>query len=65
MEKFVCCLCHKLIVGYGNNPWPISTDPEDRCCDVCNYTKVIPARIAMLNVAKKNSRVLTEIEDNE
>jgi hypothetical protein len=31
--------------GYGNNPDPLGVLPEDRCCDDCNTTKVIPARL--------------------
>ena len=27
----------------GHNPQPLSN--EGRCCDVCNHTKVIPARL--------------------
>lgn len=38
-----CCLCGKEIDGYGNNPWPLAEEGE--CCDECNETKVIPARI--------------------
>ena len=64
MKRIICCLCHKPIIGYGNNPWPISTNPEDRCCDVCNYTKVIPARLEIARIAKENSRI-TEIIDGE
>jgi hypothetical protein len=29
--------------GYGNNPQPLSD--IGRCCDTCNMTKVIPARL--------------------
>ena len=44
-EKFKCCICGKVFDGYGNNPYPASADPNDRCCDVCNIQKVIPARL--------------------
>lgn len=40
-----CCLCGKEIRDYGHNPWPLSDNVEDRCCDLCNMLKVIPARI--------------------
>lgn len=33
-RKETCVLCGKLIVGYGNNPWPLSG--YGRCCDECN-----------------------------
>ena len=44
--KPICCLCgNECENEWGNNPWPLSKKPEDRCCDVCNDTKVIPARL--------------------
>lgn len=48
MEKtLICCLCGEEILDpYGHNPYPLATNPEDRCCETCNDTKVIPARIA-------------------
>jgi hypothetical protein len=43
-----CCLCAKPIRGFGNNPAPLG-EPGQRCCESCNYTRVMPARlIAML-----------------
>lgn len=48
LELAVCCLCGQTFVGYGNNPWPLSHDINDRCCDRCNDTKVIPARLAQM-----------------
>jgi hypothetical protein len=51
-EPPVCCLCgqpcepwHAPPTGYGHNPWPLGTDPEGRCCNTCNDTRVIPARL--------------------
>jgi len=44
---YVCCLCGSDEFGYGNNPAPLDQMPN-RCCDACNYTKVIPARIEMM-----------------
>lgn len=46
--EFDCCICGAHFVGYGNNPWPISKNENDRCCDDCNIEAVIPARIAKL-----------------
>ena len=46
-NSVTCCLCGRTIEGYGNNPFPLSENEDDRCCDNCNWTKVIPARIAM------------------
>ena len=39
-----CVLCKKEVKGYGNNPSPLSE--KGSCCDECNITKVIPARLA-------------------
>ena len=41
--EFKCVLCGRHCTGWGNNPWPIST--EGQCCDECNL-RVIEARIA-------------------
>lgn len=38
-----CCLCGDPIAAYGNNPWPLADEGE--CCDRCNFTKVLPARM--------------------
>lgn len=45
-ETFKCCICGKECLGFGNNPRPVKT--EGRCCDECNITFVIPARIQMM-----------------
>lgn len=42
-----CCICGKLINGYGNNPWPVVKKADAECCKKCNNTKVIPARMEM------------------
>jgi hypothetical protein len=43
-----CGLCDgTLDCKYGNNPAPLKTNGRnDVCCDTCNATKVIPARMA-------------------
>lgn len=38
-----CILCEEQYTGYGNNPAPLSK--VGRCCDKCNSTRVIPARL--------------------
>lgn len=47
-ETYICCLCGKEKEGFGNNPYPLckENDFESRCCDDCNISLVIPARIA-------------------
>ena len=49
---FKCCLCGGFFSGYGNNPDPLGKLPE-RCCNACDNSKVIPARLAMLADIKK------------
>jgi len=36
-----CIICGENIEGYGHNAQPVK---EGQCCDVCNSTKVCPAR---------------------
>ena len=45
-ETGVCCLCGGTYTHYGNNPYPLCDEDDDssRCCDACNWRKVIPAR---------------------
>ena len=43
-EKLMCCFCKEEIDGYGNNPEPVA-EGELKCCDKCNASVVIPARI--------------------
>lgn len=53
-EVKVCCICGEKFKGWGNNPWPVVEDPEARCCDYCNDTKVIPARIEQMFATKES-----------
>lgn len=49
MDLFKCCLCGKDTKEFGNNPDPLpSINDSDECCDECNETKVIPARLSSL-----------------
>ncbi len=45
-----CVLCGVKILGWGNNPAPLANKGE--CCDVCNDTKVIPARLEAMFARK-------------
>jgi hypothetical protein len=46
---FTCSICGDTVAGqWGNNPDPLAS-PDKRCCDECNNSKVIPARIAQLH----------------
>ena len=45
MKAFDCILCGKKDVKeWGNNPAPLGNLP-DKCCSICNMSKVIPARL--------------------
>ena len=48
-EKHICCICGKEFIGWGNNPYPYTPKDgeENVCCDECNNTKVVPARIIL------------------
>lgn len=46
-HNYVCSICGKLFTGYGNNPYPVTTGKDDRCCDVCNDIVVIPSRLGL------------------
>lgn len=48
MNKY-CCFCGKPIGKYGNNPYPANTDPDAECCDACNLSVVIPARLQLID----------------
>lgn len=48
-DKYVCCICGNVFIGWGNNPYPVVKDEDARCCDDCNAMYVIPARIEALS----------------
>tara|TARA_R100000008_G_C3559605_1_gene155316 strand:- start:426 stop:611 length:186 start_codon:yes stop_codon:yes gene_type:complete len=50
-KKEKCCICNLEIEGYGNNPHPIKN--EGRCCDECNGSQVVPARIELTRILRK------------
>ena len=53
--KMKCCICGQEIVdGFGNNPWPVKDKGE--CCDLCNISVVLKARLNMLNNKKKGEK---------
>lgn len=45
-DPHFCCICGKMIDGYGHNPHPIVKAEGYRCCDKCN-DKVLVARVYM------------------
>lgn len=48
-ETGKCCICGKDYTNYGNNALPVK---DGRCCDTCNGTVVLSARIANLQQGK-------------
>ena len=50
-----CSICgNEISDNFGNNPWPVRINEEDRCCDRCNSTFIIPARLMLGRVEKEN-----------
>ena len=45
-----CCFCGKPYNLYGNNPDPVDTRKNARCCNACNAKIVIPARLALFEL---------------
>jgi len=52
MEKTICVICGKQIIGYGNSPWPLAD--SGRCCDNCN-SRVVTARFERLLLKEAES----------
>ena len=44
-ETGVCSICQGEYTHFGNNAQPVN---DGRCCDNCNETVVVPARINQL-----------------
>lgn len=41
-----CCICDApLARNEFNNPWPWPADENAKCCDLCNNSVVVPARL--------------------
>lgn len=48
-EKFNCCICGDESQGFGNNPEPVKDlEIDGPCCDTCNYSEVITARLMFI-----------------
>ena len=51
-NKITCSICGQIIVEeFGNNAQPVN---DGICCDYCNSTVVIPARIKLAYNLKNN-----------
>lgn len=44
-ENHDCCFCGADFGRWGHNPEPLMDGTTKACCDTCNFTKVIPARL--------------------
>ena len=44
-ENRMCTICGRVITGYGHNAEPVA---RGMCCDECNSSRIIPARIAAM-----------------
>jgi len=53
-EEKECPLCGDYYSGYGNNPAPLKV--EGQVCDDCNMNEVIPARMAEMNLKRKEKK---------
>ena len=53
-KPWKCCICGCYYEGWGNNPSPVSNSEYARCCDLCNTTVVIPARLKLLRERGKD-----------
>ena len=42
-----CVICESVIPDLGHNPDPVNNG-KGRCCDLCNITVVIPARLKQI-----------------
>lgn len=45
-----CVICKQRFDGHGNNAEPVA---KGLCCDTCNMSKVIPARLMMMANARR------------
>ena len=45
-----CCLCGKIIQGYGHNAEPLS---KGVCCDECNVQVIIERRMELFDLIDK------------
>ena len=52
-EEKTCCLCGTVFTEWGNNPEPIKSFEEGKCCNWCNDKYVIPARLRDLFVGSR------------
>jgi DNA-directed RNA polymerase subunit RPC12/RpoP len=49
-----CVICGKEIFGYPNNAMPVA---KGYCCNDCNWTVVIPARIRRMLLSANQTEI--------
>lgn len=54
-QEQICCICGQKFTGWGNNPYPVVTDENARCCNMCNEMRVLPARLAQMFSRKEDN----------
>lgn len=57
MSAKKCCICGEKFTGWGNNPALVKTRGE--CCDACNSSVVVPARLAQFFGSKSTTEKKT------
>lgn len=70
-----CCICDgeidkhytpegKMYWDQGHNPDPVKTGEDDRCCDNCNSTVVLTARlVGRAGMSPENAAEVTRVLD--
>lgn len=52
LPTFICSICFRQVWGYSNNAQPVN---DGGCCEDCNTTVVIPARLNQFKREKARS----------
>ena len=60
-RAFECAICDEWFRGWGNNPAPVTEDPEARCCGECNAMVVIPVRMYLMTTGKTYAELVEEV----
>ena len=53
-REMKCVICNVNIKDFGHNPDPIN-EGKGRCCEKCNFSYVIPARMLMIRRTTTNN----------
>jgi hypothetical protein len=67
-ELIKCCICGKDIQpdanGWmlGHNPSPLYNGENDRCCDTCNWSIVIPERLHQISRQDHNNQISNQLK---